>query len=149
MTDTNRMESAKSSYLRDPVTNGNPREQALIRRWWHEQHDARGCLVWEYPLCGRWLDAIWFPESQDHGVEYSGRDLPKRFPLNDVVVVLCEAKVKLTPEVVGQALVHTFFVQRAGASIRHTTVFAETGAPDMVCAAADLGLELVLQARVT
>jgi hypothetical protein len=39
--------STPASFLRDAITNGNPHEQALIRRWWHQQHNAQGRLVWE------------------------------------------------------------------------------------------------------
>ena len=28
-------------FLRDSISNGNPREQALIRKWSHEVHSAR------------------------------------------------------------------------------------------------------------
>ena len=44
------METTQPNYLRESISNGNAREQALIRRWWHEQHKAQGCIVWEYQL---------------------------------------------------------------------------------------------------
>ena len=139
------METARPTYLRAKVSNGNADEQALIRRWWHEQHNAQGCLVWEYHLDPLYADAIWFPESSEHGVEHKGQKVAARFPIKDVVVVLCEAKAeKLTPALIGQALVHDFFARRAGARVRQTIIFAEIGTLDMTAAATDLGLEVVL-----
>lgn len=80
-------------YARPAVSNGNPDEQALIRRWWHEQHGARGCLVWEYYLGDCYLDAMWFPEAGEQGVEFSGANAPTKFPISGRSVVLCEAKL--------------------------------------------------------
>ena len=138
------METSQPTYLHDRVSNGNVREQALIRRWWHEQHKAKGCLVWEFHLYGLYADAIWFPESLEHG-EYAGQKVATRFPLKGVVIVLCEAKKdELKPALIGQALVHASFARRAGARVRQTIIFAETGSLQMKTAATDLGLEVVL-----
>ncbi|MES2706035.1 MAG: hypothetical protein V4726_05465 [Verrucomicrobiota bacterium] len=132
-------------FLRDSVTNGNPQEQALIRRWWHEEHGANGRLVWEYPLCGRWVDAIWFSDAIDDIMEQSGLKLSSRFPLANSRIVLCEAKHRqVTPELIGQALVYTSFARRAGAIVERTVIFADTAAPDILAAAVDLGLEVIL-----
>lgn len=133
-----------SSYLRASITNGNPHEQALIRRWWHEHHNAQGRLVWEYPLCGRWVDAILFPEVADTSIEDSGLKLPSRFPISGARIVLCEAKHRhVTPALIGQALVYSAFARRAGAIVERTVIFADAVAPDIYAAAVDLGLEVV------
>ena len=148
MTVVKRMQSTPSPtspFLRKSVTNGNPHEQALIRRWWHEHHHAGGRLVWEYPLCGRWVDAIWFPDAPDNAIEQSGLKLPSRFPITGTRVVLCEAKhLQVTPALIGQALVYAAFARRAGAIIERTVIFADAAAPDLYAAAVDLGLEVVV-----
>ena len=133
------------TYLQDSVSNGIAREQALIRRWWHEQHSAQGVLVWEYYLEGKYADAIWFPNTSESGVERPGKQTARSSPLADQEVVMCEAKADLTPEVVGQALVYTFFAKRAGARVAETLVFTETGGQAMREAASGLGLTLVVQ----
>jgi hypothetical protein len=63
-----------SSYLRDPISNGNPQEQAMIRAWWHEMQEAKGRMVWEYCLEGKWADGIWFPNVGGSGIEEPGKD---------------------------------------------------------------------------
>ena len=131
------------SYLRPSVSNGHPREQALIRRWWQEVHRGRGALVWEYYLGNCYLDAMWFPDTQNGG-EFPGVGAPAAFPILGVPVVLCEAKRRLTAELIGQALVYRSFARRAGADVRSTTIFAETAHPEFKLAAEDLGLEVVL-----
>jgi hypothetical protein len=131
-------------YLRAAISNGPASEQALIRRWWHEKQGARGHIVWEYYLSGCYLDAIWFPESDDHGSEYPGLSAPAKFPIAGAPVVLCEAKVRLNPELIGQALVYGTFARRAGADVRSIMVFAETAPPAIRLAGEDLGLEVVL-----
>jgi hypothetical protein len=68
-------------YLRPTVSNGHPREQALIRRWWHETQGARGRLVWEYYLGDCYLDAMWFPEAEGEGMEVSGARASILFPI--------------------------------------------------------------------
>ena len=136
---------APAVYLRESISNGNAREQALIRRWWHEQHKAQGCVVWEYQLAPKYADAIWFPESPEQGVEHPGQRVKTRHPIKDVGIVLCEAKAEaLTSELIGQALVHKFFAGRAGARVIRTIIFAENGTPDMRAAAEALGLEVVI-----
>ena len=134
-----------SEFLLDPISNGNPREQALIRRWWHEQHDARGMIVWEYRLQGKWADAIWFPDEGVQAIEKPGRNTADLFPLKDRHIVLCEAKLELNPEVVGQALVYRQFALHAGADVENTFVFCESGSDSMKVAATELGLSLVIQ----
>lgn len=132
-----------SDYLQRAVSNGQPREQALIRRWWHEAHGARGRLVWEYYLGNCYVDAIWFPEASENG-EMSGASAPTAFPIRGVPVVLCEAKLRLTPELIGQALLYKVFAQRGGAQVRSTVIFAETAQPEFTSAAEELGLEVIL-----
>jgi hypothetical protein len=132
------------AYHLPAVSNGHPTEQALIRRWWHEVHGARGRIVWEYYLGDCYLDAMWFPEADESAVEYPGTGAPARFPLAGVAVVLCEAKIRLTPELVGQALMYGTFARRAGAEIRSIVIFAEIGKTAFVSAAEELGLQVVL-----
>jgi len=132
-------------FLRKPVSNGNPREQALIRRWWYEEHGARGRLVWEYYLEGKYADAMWFPKEETQGEEQPGTNASDKYPLNGMRVVLCEAKLKLTPEVVGQALVYTRFALHAGANVERTIVFCESGDSPMQRAATELNLDLVIR----
>ena len=133
-----------NGFLRASISNGVAEEQALIRRWWHEVEHARGRLVWEYYLEGRYVDAVWFPGAPGAGEECDGKNAPARFPLNGAEVVLCEAKRTLSPELVGQALVYAVFAVRARAQLRETIVFAETGDEAMRSAARDLGLTVVV-----
>ena len=53
---------------------------------------------------------------------------------------MCEAKTKLTPELVGQALVYRQFALDAGAKVQESFVFAETGEDSMLVAIKELGL---------
>jgi hypothetical protein len=133
-------------YVRDAISNGNPLEQALIRKWWYEQHAARGAIVWEYYLEGRFLDAIWFPDEDGNGVEHSGTQTQSRFPLAGREVVLCEAKLRLTPELVGQALVYRRFVTHADAIIKETVIFSANADDSILLAAKELGLSAVVYA---
>ena len=135
---------ATADYLRPSVSNGHPHEQALIRRWWHQVHNARGCLVWEYYLGDCYLDAMWFPEAKEQGTEVSGIGAPTNYPISGMPVVLCEAKLRLTPELIGQALVYGVFARRAGAEVTSIVVFAETARPAFAAAAEELGLKVVL-----
>lgn len=57
------------NYKKSSLSNGNVDEQALIRRWWYEEKNAQGALVWEYHLEGRYLDAVYFPDSELNEVE--------------------------------------------------------------------------------
>ena len=59
-------------------------------------------------------------------------------------MVLCEAQVSFIPELIGQALVYKQFALRAGALVRETAVFAETGTPSLRVAAQELGLTVVI-----
>ena len=118
-----------NDYLRDPISNGNKYEQALIRRWWYEEHQAQGLMVWEYHMEGRYQDAIFFPNATESGIESNGKDAPQRYPLKDQEVLLCEAKMNLTPELIGQALVYRQFASHAGAIIRKCLVFSEVEWP--------------------
>ena len=131
---------ATGDYLRASVSNGHPHEQALIRRWWHETHGARGRLVWEYYLGDCYLDAMWFPDANDRGTELPGIGAPTNYPIASVPVVLCEAKLRLTPELIGQALVYGSFARRAGENVQSIVIFAETARPAFVTAAEYLGL---------
>lgn len=135
------------SYLLPSVSNGNPSEQAMIRRWWHEQNQARGRLVWEYYLEGFYVDAIWFPDATGQEVEEPGKKTGRLFPLNGERIVLCEAKTTLNPELVGQALVYSEFARRAGATVLDTVVFAELALPQMKDVARALGLRVVVPAQ--
>ena len=130
-------------YLRPPVSNGNPKEQALIRAWWHEEKGSRGRLVWEYHLEGKYADAVWFPKAEVCGVEEAGTQSNKRFPLAGREVILCEAKVELSPELVGQALVYSEFARKAGGNLLETIVFAYSAAQNMREAASAYGLSVV------
>jgi hypothetical protein len=133
-----------ADFVRPPVCNGHPIEQALIRRWWHQVHGARGRIVWEYFLDECYADAMWFPDAEGVGEEFPGTRASKRFPLRGEAVVLCEAKLRLIPELIGQALVYAMLARSAGADVRSTVVFAERASKPMVAAASALGLELVL-----
>lgn len=135
-------ESPAYPFLRQPITNGNAHEQALIRRWWHERHQAAGCLAWEYPLGRYWADAIWFPDSPLRA-EAQGKNLATRFPLRGQRIVICEAKLRqVTPALIGQALVHGFHARQAGADVARIVIFAEKARAEMRAAAAHLGLEV-------
>jgi hypothetical protein len=136
-------------YLRPSVSNGHPREQALIRQWWHEVHGARGRLVWEYYLGDCYLDAMWFPEALETGTEVAGTGAPTKYPISGLPVVLCEAKLRLTPELIGQALVYGSFARRAGANVQSIVVFAERSRPSFAVAAGELGLKVVLPSEAT
>ena len=127
-------------YLKESISNGNNIEQALIRKWWHEKHNAKGTIVWEYYLEGRYQDAIWFPNTPQSGIEESGKEAPKRYPLKDQEVILCEAKLTLTPELIGQALVYKQFVLHAGAIVKECVIFSETANDSMINVARELGL---------
>ena len=127
-------------YLKDSISNGNKYEQALIRKWWHEEHNAEGILVWEYYLEGRYQDAIWFPKAIGSGIEQCGKNAPKLHPLNNQEVVLCEAKLDLSPELIGQALVYRQFAQHSGAIIKNCVIFSETAKEQMVKVAKELNL---------
>ena len=61
------------------------------------------------------------------------------------VVAHFQAKLELTPELVGQALVYRQFALYAGALVRETLVFAEKGSASMRRAALDLGLTVVVE----
>ena len=77
-------------------------------------------------------------------VEEPGERAAKRFPLKGNEVVLCEAKVSLTPGLIGQALVYKQFALRAGALVRETVVFAEAGARSLREVVQELGLTVVI-----
>lgn len=139
------MVTPTSKYLPEPVSNGNPEEQALIRRWWHEEQEGHGRIVWEYFLQGKYADAIWFPSDPESGVESPGNEAPSLFPLKGADIVLCEAKEKLNPEVIGQALVYSAFARRMGANMRETIVFTQTASDSMRAAALEYGLTLFVR----
>jgi hypothetical protein len=132
-------------FVRPSVCNGHPLEQALIRRWWHEIHGARGRIVWEYYLGESYADAVWFPDFQGGSEECAGTRARHMFPLEGQRVALCEAKLRLVPELIGQALVYGQFARSAGAELTGVTVFAQTGSAKMKAAAEALGLKVVLQ----
>lgn len=132
-----------TNYYRPAISHGNPDEQALIRRWWHENHAAQGRIVWEYCLAGLYADAIWFPDVVGEGIEEPGQQSSLRFPLRGSRIVLCEAKVKLTPTLIGQALVYSWYAQQEGASVMETIIFAQLDPYSREKAAAGLGLSVV------
>ena len=134
-------------FQSEPVSNGSQLEQAMIRRWWHETHQARGRLVWEYYIEGRYVDAIWFPNADEDGVEHSGLEAPKSFPIDGEEIVICEAKRVLNPELIGQAIVYTHLARKAGATVRETIVFAEIASRGMqeVTRAQELCLKTVVR----
>jgi hypothetical protein len=132
-----------ADYIRGSVSNGQPHEQALIRRWWRETQGARGLMVWEYYLGDCFADGMWFPEAKEHGTEIPGSSR-NAYPIAGVPVVLCEAKLRLTPELIGQALVYGSFARRAGADVRSIVIFAKAARPAFVTAAEELGLKVVL-----
>lgn len=134
-------------YVRSPISNGNPLEQALIRRWWYLEHNAQGRIVWEYFLEGRYLDAIWFPDVPGNMLEEPGLESQSRFSLKNAQVVLCEAKLKLTPELIGQALVYMRLAIRAEAKVKETIIFAENGEKSMREVAEELGLTVMLNSE--
>jgi len=130
------------AYFQSAVSNGNPYEQALIRRWWAEDQEMKGELVWEYHIDGYYIDAVWFPDSANSGVENPGVNTNGYFPIKDQKIVICEAKLRLTPELVGQALVYTELARRAGAKVEKTVVFCDEVSPRIASVAAELGLEV-------
>jgi hypothetical protein len=131
-----------NEYLQAPISNGNPIEQALIRRWWHEHHQGRGLLVWEYYLKVGYADAIWFPKSTQSG-EVPGRKTSALYPLAGDEVVLLEAKAgKLSHGLIGQALVYNGLARSAGAIIREVLIFAQYGSDTIISAARELGLSV-------
>ena len=87
---------------------------------------------------------MWFPEAKEHDVEMPGPGAPRNHPILGIPVVLCEAKLRLTPELIGQALVYGFFARRAGAEVTSIVVFAETARPAFAAAAKELAPKLVL-----
>ncbi|MCA9471739.1 MAG: hypothetical protein MRJ96_04505 [Nitrospirales bacterium] len=118
--------SRQPNYLKDSISNGNPREQALIRRWWAEEQGSKGLLVWEYYIDGRYADCLWFLDDIRDGQEASGKQSSGTFPLTGRRIVLCEAKHDLNPEVIGQALVYSRFAIAAGGHLEKTIIFSET-----------------------
>ena len=131
-------------FLRAAISNGHPHEQAVIRRWWHETHGARGRIVWEYYLKNAWPDAVWFADDECVGIEESGRRASILFPLRDANVVLCEAKMQLTSQLIGQAIVYSWALKRAGAHVREIVIFAESDPRAIRGAAESVGLTVVL-----
>lgn len=137
-----------ADYLRPAVCNGHPVEQALIRRWWNEAHGARGCLVWEYYLGDCYADAVWFPDAAETGAEHPGTRAVAKFPMSGASVVLCEGKLRLTPELIGQAVVYRFLARAAGANVQYVVLFAESASPGFQAAAEDAGFQVVVQHAV-
>ena len=138
------MVSTTDEFLRTSVCNGHLTEQALIRRWWHKAQGSRGRIVWEYCLNGSYADAVWFPDSEGPGEECPGQSTKSKYPISGRRVWVCEAKLRLVPELIGQALVYRELAKAAGGHVEFTIVFAETGAKHMVQAAEALGLKVVL-----
>ena len=89
---------------------------------------------------GRYQDTIWFPNMAGSCNEADGKNAPQLYPLKNQEVVLCEAKIDLTPELIGQALVYKQFAQHSGAIIKNCVIFSETAKEQMVCVAKELNL---------
>ncbi len=134
---------AIAEFQRPSVSNGNPDEQALIRRWWWEQESARGQLVWEYHVDGYYVDALWFPEAHPCGTEHPGRGVAVLHPVHGADVVLCEAKLTLNPELIGQAVVYSRLLRNKGANVSRVLLFCRTASADMRDVARHLQFEVV------
>lgn len=137
------MTDTADKFLRPAISNGNPHEQALIRRWWVEQCQSQGELVWEYHLAGYYIDAVWFKNSASNGVEHPGRNTNEMFPIDGQRIVVCESKLKLTPELVGQALVYSQLARRAGATVDATVLLCTASNPTIKSVACELGLDVI------
>ena len=129
-------------YRKAPISNGNPDEQALIRKWWQEKCDGKGVLVWEYYVDPYYIDALWFKDNPNHGREYPGRNGRIQFPVSGEHVVLCEAKLSFNPELIGQALTYSFLLMRAGAKVERTVIFTEQSNSILEDVAQKYGLEV-------
>lgn len=127
-------------YLKEPISNGNPREQALIRKWWHEKMGAKGTLVWEYCLEDRYLDAVLFLNNANSSIEAPGKNVAVLHPIKDETVILCEAKENLNPELIGQAIVYKQLALHAGAIVAEVIIFSERASESMYRVAKELGL---------
>jgi hypothetical protein len=136
--------SFEDPFLRKSISNGHAKEQAMIRRWWHTTHGARGRIVWEYYFKSAWPDAIWFPNDACVGVEEDGQQAAVLFPIRGAEVVLCEAKMKLTSQLIGQAAVYTWVLKQAGAHVRETVIFAQADPSAIRGAAESLGFTVVV-----
>jgi hypothetical protein len=130
-------------YLKPAISNGNPREQALVRRWWNEEKGCAGTIVFEYYLEGFYADAIWFPDAVSDPTEHPGKSAPSLFPLNRNRIVLCEAKLILNPEVIGQALTYSQLALNAGAIVDEVIIFCENASSTMERVVTELHLSLV------
>lgn len=134
------------NYLRNSISNGSELEQALIRRWWHEEHESRGRIVWEYYLDWWYADAILFYNEKTKAVEETGQKARERFPLNGSEIILCEAKQTLSPSLIGQALVHAALARQFGARVIETIVLAERAPNESIKKiATDFGLKVVVK----
>ena len=85
-------------------------------------------------------DAILFPNSSGFGIEKDGKSAPQLHPLKNQEVILCEAKLDLTPELIGQALVYKQFAGHSGAIIKECVIFSETAKEQMINVAKELSL---------
>lgn len=132
-------------YIKPSVSNGKVEEQALIRRWWHERHQAHGILVWEYYLEPCFIDAVWFPHEPGTGIEKTGQMAPRRYPIHGNRIVLLEAKKTLRSDLLGQALTHGWLAKRSGAIVESSVVLAEVGHPSFIQFGKELGFEVVVK----
>jgi hypothetical protein len=131
-----------SKYLQPSKSNGIQVEQALIRRWWHENHQGRGLLVWEYHVEGHFIDAVWFTNSTKSEEVY-GKGISKLNPLLGNEIVLLEAKEKsLSYELIVQALVYRVLAERSGGEIRDVCILAQYSDAKTEFAARTLGLSV-------
>jgi hypothetical protein len=69
---------------------------------------------------------------------------PTNCRIAGVPVVVCEAKRRLMPELIGRGLVYGSFARRAHANVQSIVIFAESARPAFAVAAEDLGLKVVL-----
>ena len=87
---------------------------------------------------------MWFPNDECVGVEETGQRASVLFPVRGADVVLCEAKMELTSQLIGQAAVYSWVLKRAGANVRETVVFAQADPRAIRGAAESLGFTVVL-----
>lgn len=139
------MEDSRSPYLMPSVSNGIPAEQAMIRRHWREQLGGVGVLVWEYHLDGYYADAVVFTELGPAGSEERGVDTSGRYPLVGASVITLEAKERLTPELIGQALVYNAIAESHGARVTSKIICAAKGTEQMSEIARGLGLTPIVR----
>ena len=76
--------------------------------------------------------------------ERAGLNHSVECPLGGRDIVICEAKLKFKPELIGQALVYRRLAIRAGASVRDVVISAPSGDELLSEVATELGLTVVI-----